>query len=578
MRKILLFTFALLLTAVTGAWAQYTVTLNSEYTSVPTVYAGVQNYMTLTVKNTGSTAASNVAVTVSLSGEIIFEETIDNIPAGETATLHFYDTTIRPITENTVKGNNNENAVYTVSVGGAEQGDFSFVILYNGYLGKDYEYPSANPSLRIDNFTGDVQILTGTNYSSASNTSRDDVFSIELGDGESVYRALLYVSYNWDKAPGGDFNDWTTTFNDNNITKSDSYRDQINMGGASGNYGYGLVIYDVTEHVVNGDNTFRLEKTAGNVAVYPSSLIVMVNKPSGTPKSVYILEEADLLSHSYINGNNEYVDAIYESSFENVASGDATLYVFAASAQAGEGDLIINDEEYSNVWDGTSSTFDTFQTTVAPGDVSVQFKATGSTILALHQMLVVENPGVVKAKEGKTGEYWATYYNVSRSYTADANTTVFQAALSDNQLTLTAVPDREIPAGKAVILKSSASNIVLTPATTTQTLSDNQLQGTTTAITGAAGNIYVLNKGENGVGFYKLSAVGTLAPGKAYLTYDGGGGESNFFGFDEETTGIHSVDGLPFTVDSFFDLSGRKVTNPTKGLYIVNGKKVVYNR
>lgn len=186
----------------------------------------------------------------------------------------------------------------------------------------------------------------------------------------------------------------------------------------------------------------------------------------------------------------------------------------------------------------------------------------------------------VTANEGTTGEYWATCYNSKTSFKAGYNTTVFQAALSGDQLTLTVVPDREIPAGKAVILKSSDATINLTPATTTQTLDGNQLQGTTAEMTGAAGNIYVLNKGTNGVGFYKLSASGTIGANKAYLTYSGSGGAGarEFFLFDE-ATGIEMPTVEDVNADAVvYDLQGRRVQNPTKGLYIVNGKKVFINK
>ena len=181
--------------------------------------------------------------------------------------------------------------------------------------------------------------------------------------------------------------------------------------------------------------------------------------------------------------------------------------------------------------------------------------------------------------EGASGEYWATYYNATQGFTADANTTVFQAALNGSQLTMTEVANREIPAGKAVILKSTSSTITLTPATTTATLEGNALQGTATAITNP-GNAYVLNKKNGVVGFYKLSSTGTIGSNKAYLIYDGGAGAREFFLFDE-TTGIISVNGSGLMVngsDGCYDLQGRRVANPTKGLYTVNGKKVFINK
>lgn len=184
----------------------------------------------------------------------------------------------------------------------------------------------------------------------------------------------------------------------------------------------------------------------------------------------------------------------------------------------------------------------------------------------------------VTANEGATGEYWSTYYNGTTSFTADANTTVFQAALSGSSLTLTAVPNREIPATKAVILKSSSATITLTPASTTETLEGNSLTGTTAAMTGAAGNIYVLNNGTQGVGFYKLKSTGTIGANKAYLTYSGSLAPE-FFGFDGNTTSINEVRGKMEDVSGeYYDLQGRRVSQPTKGLYIVNGKKVFINK
>ena len=199
--------------------------------------------------------------------------------------------------------------------------------------------------------------------------------------------------------------------------------------------------------------------------------------------------------------------------------------------------------------------------------------------------VTVNNP-TVTANEGESGEYWATYYNDVMNFTADENTTVFQAALAGDQLTMTPVANREVPAGKAVILKSTSSTITLLPVeNTTATLDGNQLLGTTTAIANP-GNAYVLNKGTNGVGFYKLSASGTIGANKAYLTYSGATARE-FFGFDE-TTGISATQNDNEKINNVYDLQGRRVAQPTKGLYIVrsaegrlqgkNGKKVFIHK
>ena len=218
-------------------------------------------------------------------------------------------------------------------------------------------------------------------------------------------------------------------------------------------------------------------------------------------------------------------------------------------------------------------------TAVGAGTATITATATNGTAATSDDKtatctVTVSNP-TVTANEGATGEYWSTYYNATQGFTADANTTVFQAALSGSSLTLTEVPNREIPATKAVILKSSSATITLTPASTTETLEGNSLTGTTAAMTGAAGNIYVLNNGTQGVGFYKLKSTGTIGANKAYLTYSGSLAPE-FFGFDGNTTSISEIEKMRNVEnETFYDLQGRRVAQPTKGLYIVNGKKVV---
>ena len=190
-------------------------------------------------------------------------------------------------------------------------------------------------------------------------------------------------------------------------------------------------------------------------------------------------------------------------------------------------------------------------------------------------------PFAVTTNSDGNGNYWSTFYNASatQGFTADANTTVYKAALNGtSSVTLTEVAGREIPAGQAVILKSSAASITLTPATTTATLSGNDLKGGTTVTDGYVA--YTLSRGGEGsgtLGFYKYSGT-TLDGSKAHLEILSSAGSRSFIGFgDDNTTGIE----LPALADDeaaeWYSLDGRRLSGKParKGIYVKNGQKYI---
>ena len=75
----------------------------------------------------------------------------------------------------------------------------------------------------------------------------------------------------------------------------------------------------------------------------------------------------------------------------------------------------------------------------------------------------------------------------------------------------------------------------------------------------------------------KTPTGGTLKSLRCYFEYPSGGSNARSFTIDEEggTTGINAVNGEGFMVNGYYNLNGQRVAKPTKGLYIVNGKKVV---
>lgn len=181
----------------------------------------------------------------------------------------------------------------------------------------------------------------------------------------------------------------------------------------------------------------------------------------------------------------------------------------------------------------------------------------------------------VTAHEGATGEYWSTYYDGAKSSIADANTTVYTGKVSGDKIALTEITDKTIPAGNAVILKSTAANVTLTKTSATGTLADNDLKGVDVAT--AKTNVYCLNKNGSVVGFYKYT--GDVPAHRAYIELISG---ARMFSLgDGDATGIVSMEeGRGIKEDGtgeWYSLDGRQLNaQPTrKGIYVKDGKKVV---
>ena len=125
-----------------------------------------------------------------------------------------------------------------------------------------------------------------------------------------------------------------------------------------------------------------------------------------------------------------------------------------------------------------------------------------------------------------------------------------------------------VPAGTAVLLEGEGEKTFDVVTSSTTNVAANCLKvsdGT------AKDGIYVLANGSQGVGFYKWAGE-ALSKGKVYLELPSD--SRSFIGLGGETTGIDNVN-ANVNDNSYFDLQGRRVAQPTKGLYIVNGKKVI---
>lgn len=379
--------------------------LKTEYTSVPSAYAGTNNTLTVTV-NTNKAGKYTLRL---LADNVLVSEIEQDLISGSNTVL-LTDPTIRAVDETTVNGATNNKVNYTVSLisEGNQINNESVVlpILYNGNLGKDLAYPAGGyESFSNITINGDIviDVKDVDSYLGAAAMNREDVWTINLDSKSSIVKSYIYVPYNWfnPNLATEDINMFNTLFNGVKVTPVAFYRDQGNLGNY-GKYGYGVLVYDVTDLTKTGENSFNLTKLAKTPAVYPSALVYMYNTTgSAVVKNVYISNGADLLAGT---SNNIAKRPVHSDSTIDVTSiaDTAKLHILAASAQAGEGNIVFNGQTYENVWSGTSSSTELYELDIT-GSVknsnNISFVATGSTILALQQIIVTTQkaPTVITA-------------------------------------------------------------------------------------------------------------------------------------------------------------------------------------
>ena len=154
---------------------------------------------------------------------------------------------------------------------------------------------------------------------------------------------------------------------------------------------------------------------------------------------------------------------------------------------------------------------------------------------------------------------------------------------SGSVLKLEEITNGVIPANQGVILQNTdAADANINLAITTDevtTLTGNQLEGVTAKRAGySAGTNYVLAEKNGKVGFYKANFT-TIVANKAYLPQtkvQNAQGVMMAFSFGDEVTGIDNVNAATAAAKKYYDLQGRRVLYPAKGIFVTeDGQKVL---
>lgn len=176
---------------------------------------------------------------------------------------------------------------------------------------------------------------------------------------------------------------------------------------------------------------------------------------------------------------------------------------------------------------------------------------------------------------------WATMYLGYATYIPEGVNVYAVTGVESSYVTLTQI-EGVIPENTGVLLENAGEHTFVKAAKDNATVSDNLLQGSVVN-TYVEGTAYVLSA-KNGIGLYKAQ-LNKDAEGndgtthflnnanKAYLPVSS---NAPMFSLErgEGTTNIEStVNGQQSTV--IYDLTGRRVEKMEKGIYIVNGKKII---
>lgn len=162
-------------------------------------------------------------------------------------------------------------------------------------------------------------------------------------------------------------------------------------------------------------------------------------------------------------------------------------------------------------------------------------------------------------------------------FSSVAGLTAYVAAAPDNGRVSMVSVSNPVPANTGLFIKGTAATIpyeipvVMTSAASSWNQT-NYLHPTDGNSVGA--DNYVFAKQGTDVGFYKLGSDTQIEKGKAYLSSTAATTAARLTISFNDASSISSVKSANVE-NSYFDLQGRRVAQPTKGLYIVNGKKVI---
>lgn len=351
----------------------------------------------------------------------------------------------------------------------------------------------------------------------------------------------------------------TVSYTENEITKSTSYDITINE------------YVQPTNISINNWNT--LFGTSNNGALSGANLKTY----TGTQDKVEVIYAKGSGSNMYMKDGEIRLYSGTTLSFEAPSGYIVTKVVFTGTISNDKKPTAdVGTYDYSSkTWTGLASKV-TFMGTATSANI-----ATATITLAKSATITLASA----CTDGTN--YFGTYSNES-AFVVPEDLTVSAVSVSGGKLTVTDYATGDIVKTGTGVMVSSATagnHTVLLSSETGTEISGNMLKGSGAGITAeemsAENTTFYRLTMHNGtqIGFWwgaENGAAFSLAANKAYLAVpESASAPALGFEFGGDTTGISQHLTPNTQQQTYYDLSGRRVAQPTKGLYILNGKKVL---
>jgi hypothetical protein len=361
---------------------------------------------------------------------------------------------------------------------------------------------------------------------------------------------------------------------------------------------------------VNGGNTYYdVTFTAADITALSGQNIYIAKGDNST------INKVELSGEVTPTGGTELLDEEWTASW--------TAKTFAAQSSAKIGDVIRFSYSAPGSWSyfqfnilaayGNADAFTNTATNVATSietaaDLYFDFEITN-----VSDMLKIQNEGFgikgdnftltsVKlltyadsydAAEVEIGEDGIATWSYSKNldFTGSGITAYYASAVTTGSVTLTATETTWNYCG--YILKGEEGKYTIRVVSDSEASypSGNLLKGNVGESTVKASKSgdskfrYIFAKNGTDIGFYKLTKNHTLGAHRAYLetetdiTPSSGSGARVVLDFDDDPTAITEIKDEVKEVQQdnvYYNLNGQRVEKPTKGIYIKNGKKVLF--